>query len=423
MDPGDPPRAPMAAPPEMGARGASGATQAAAPAILAALEATGLRGTAVAIEGQEARIAVAGGRHRTLAQLAGRVARAVQPHLPAEVERIVIAWSRAGVEVARLAVLRSAMEAAARGQGSAEEIFATAELLPPGDPFEGAVRARGPFLDWGIEPRLRVVLGDPSRTLLWQAAVVANARIDLGGGFAVAGSAAQVAAQNLDGAAPSDSELPRVRSDYARYADEGRNLALPTLYAEWMGVVGRDVFARATAGYLEPMFAGVSAEVLWRPHDRPYAIGLDVNHVAQRAYHQRLGVLGYTVTTGHVSLYADLPWWNLTAVLRGGRYLAGDWGGTLELSRRFDSGIEVGAFATLTDVPFSRFGEGSFDKGIFFRIPLDLFGVQSRAAVGTTIRPTQRDGGQRLAVDNPLWEVTRDGRAEALARGAGWFTR
>ena len=59
----------------------------------------------------------------------------------------------------------------------------------------------------------------------------------------------------------------------------------------------------------------------------------------------------------------------------------------------------------------------------FIRVPLDLFGVQTRSSIGTVIRPTQRDGGQRLAVDNPLWEVTRDGREDALRRGAGWFTR
>ena len=358
-----------------------------------------------------------------VAQVAGRVLRAVQPVLPAEVERVVIAWSRDGVEVARLMVLRSAMEAAAAGHGSAEEVFATAILMAPGEAFAHAARAPGPFVDWGFEPRARVILGDPSRTMLWQVALAASARVELGAGFALAGSVAQVVAQNLDRAAPSDSVLPRVRSDYALYAAEGRDLAVPTLYAERMWSVAPDVFARATAGYLEPMFAGLSGEVLWRPHDRPYALGLNVNYVAQRDYDQRLGLQDYRVATGQVSLYADLPWWNLTTTLRGGRYLAGDWGGTVEVARRFASGSEVGAFAPLTDVSFSRFGEGSFDKGIFFRIPLDLFGVQSRSSFGAVIRPTQRDGGQRLAVENQLWDVTRDGREDSLRRGAAWFTR
>jgi hypothetical protein len=43
--------------------------------------------------------------------------------------------------------------------------------------------------------------------------------------------------------------------------------------------------------------------------------------------------------------------------------------------------------------------------------------------VGTTLRPVVRDGGQRLGVDNPLWEVTREGRAEALGRGFLGFLR
>jgi hypothetical protein len=105
------------------------------------------------------------------------------------------------------------------------------------------------------------------------------------------------------------------------------------------------------------------------------------------------------------------------AVLRGGRYLAGDWGGTIELGRRFDSGIEVGGFATFTNVPFSRFGEGSFDKGIYVRVPFDFFGLSTRSRASLNIRPVQRDGGQRLVVDNPLWEVARDGREDALRRG------
>ena len=78
------------------------------------------------------------------------------------------------------------------------------------------------------------------------------------------------------------------------------------------------------------------------------------------------------------TLYLDLPVWNLYTILRGGRYLAGDWGGTIEVGRRFDSGIEVGGFATFTNVSYSRFGEGSFDKGIYVRVPFDFFGLTTR---------------------------------------------
>ena len=115
--------------------------------------------------------------------------------------------------------------------------------------------------------------------------------------------------------------------------------------------------------------------------------------------------------------------WNLYGILRAGRYLAGDWGTTIEMGRRFDSGIEVGGFATFTNVPFARFGEGSFDKGIYVRLPLSLFGTEARGSGTAVIRPVQRDGGQRLAVDNPLWEVTRAGREDAVRRGIGDYAR
>ena len=80
-------------------------------------------------------------------------------------------------------------------------------------------------------------------------------------------------------------------------------------------------------------------------------------------------------------------------------------------------------FATFTNVPFSRFGEGSFDKGIYVRVPLSVFGADSRGSGTAVIRPVQRDGGQRLAVDNPLWEVTRAGRADAVRRAVGDYAR
>lgn len=415
MDPARPPAVPRPPPPAMAPRPAAGTEAAIAPALRAA----GFRPLGVEIEGAEARIAVEGGRYPTLAQAAGRVARAAQPHLPPDVERIAIAWHRLGAPVARLVVLREAMEAGALGAGSAEEVLASSTLLPASD--QGAGLA-APGLAWAIEPRLALQLGDPGRAVRWQAGLAAGARYGLGQGFALAGSVAQALAGNLEDGKPSDSQLPHVRSDLARYAREGKT-AIPTLYGEWIWTLAPDVFARVTGGLLEPMYQGVSGEVLWRPMDRPVALGLDLAWVAQREYRQRFAALGYTVTTGHASLYADLPVWSLYTVLRAGRYLAGDWGGTIELGRRFDSGIEVGAFATFTDVPYGKFGEGSFDKGIYLRIPLQLLGPETTARAGAVIRPVVRDGGQRLIVDNPLWDVTREGRAEALARGYMGFLR
>ena len=47
-----------------------------------------------------------------------------------------------------------------------------------------------------------------------------------------------------------------------------------------------------------------------------------------------------------------------TRKVDAGRYLAGDWGATFALDREFDNGWKVGAYFTLTDMPFDEFGEG-----------------------------------------------------------------
>ena len=393
--------------------------------VFEALEQAGFRPLAFGLEANEARIAVSGGPYRTLAQTMARVAKATDPWLPREASVLRLSWWIAGTEVARTSASRATLLRAGQGSatGSPEEALAETELSAAEGPiWPESTRAPAFSASYGVEPRLNLILGDVSRTLRWQAGVAVGGRLDFGAGFGVAGALSQVLLGNLDSALPSDSQLPHVRSDYALYAREGRT-SIPGLYAERIWNVGPDVFARATAGLLEPMFGGVSGEVLWRPRDRAWALGLDVNWVKQRDYDGLLGFRNYSVTTGHASLYADLPFWNLYGILRTGRYLAGDWGATIEIGRRFDSGIEVGGFATFTNVPFSRFGEGSFDKGIYVRVPLDLFGSDTRSVGTALIRPVQRDGGQRLSVDNALWSLTRDGRVDAFRRGVEGFGR
>ena len=68
-----------------------------------------------------------------------------------------------------------------------------------------------------------------------------------------------------------------------------------------------------------------------------------------------LGLRNYETTVGHFSIYYDAGgMFNLET--NAGRYLAGDWGATTTVSRKFGGGWEVGGYATFTDVPFSQFG-------------------------------------------------------------------
>jgi hypothetical protein len=419
MDPGRPPRV-LAPPPLPPAPRADLAPDWQA-GLIARLRADGMPPMRLAVAGAEARIVLAASRFRTLGETAGRAARLAADHAPPGIDWVAVSLAPEGTAVARIAVLRGEVEKAAIGLSSPEEIAVTARLasalpLPPPDPGE-VVAGAFPRFSWTLEPRVILALMDPDRPLQGQVLAVAGARAALGAGFTVGGELGLGLFGNLRGqAVPPDTRLPNVRTAIGQYLEATRT-PLISLTAERIWTVGRDAFARVTAGYLEMMYGGVQGEVLWRPVDRSIAIGAELAWVRQREFDQGFGFRNYRTWTGHLSLYWDLPYRDLYAVVRAGRYLARDWGATIELGRRFDSGVEIGGFATFTNAGFDSFGQGSFDKGVFLRFPFDLFGTPTPSRGTLTIRPLIRDGGQRLAVDHPLYEVTREGRREAFLRG------
>jgi hypothetical protein len=213
----------------------------------------------------------------------------------------------------------------------------------------------------------------------------------------------------------ANSVLPHVRSDIARYLKEG-DTGLDSLYLQKRGNLGRDTYYRAYAGVLEEMYSGVGTEILYSPFGSRLAFGFNLNWVKQRDYDKDFDLLDYSVVTGHVSAYWATPWYNYDIALHVGRYLAKDKGATIEVRRTFDNGWMVGAFATFTDVSAEDFGEGSFDKGIYLKVPLDqILPGNTRSSYSNTIRSIQRDGGQRLnGFGSSLWYDLRPTRYDAL---------
>ena len=214
----------------------------------------------------------------------------------------------------------------------------------------------------------------------------------------------------------SDSILPHVRSDIVKYLIEG-DTGLDSLYLEKRGSAQKGLHYRLFGGVLEEMYSGVGGEILYQPFQSRLAYGFSANWVQQRDYLKTFKHLDYQTTTAFASVYWASPFYNFDVAVHAGKYLAKDVGATLEVRRSFNNGWMVGLWATITDVPFDDFGEGSFDKGMFFKIPFDaLLGRNTRGSYSTRVRPIQRDGGQRL--DNfsgNIWWDTRNARYDAFS--------
>ncbi len=359
-------------------------------------------------------------RYRNPALAIGRGARIIANALPRSIELItIVLWDR-GLETARLSLLRKDLENALASKGSPQEIWANLRTAArTGAVARDASAADGvyPAFTWSVGPALRQGLFDPDAPYLYQIWAKTNASVRLARGLDVSGTLGVSIVDNFERSTRrSDSALPHVRSDVTRYIQEGRR-GITRLQANYMWNAAPDVFARVTGGYLEEMFGGVSGEILYRPRKRRWAVGLDLHRVRQRKFNQLFGFRDYTVTTGHLNVHYDMPFHGYLANISVGRYLARDWGATFELIRRFNSGIDIGGFFTLTDVPFEEFGEGSFDKGIFISIPLDIFFTRHTRRRGNyVIRPLTRDGGQRVASARKLYEATNDSRLDNIAR-------
>ncbi|MCH8861176.1 MAG: YjbH domain-containing protein [Proteobacteria bacterium] len=394
--------------------------------IFRELAQVGYTAYALHASGVEAEIHISKTRYLQVPRNVGWVAKIAARHLPPEIELITVVQLAEGAETSRISVLRADLERYDDGRGSPEETWANARI---NDPRAGLAIAQGayrnedafPDFSWWLRPLLLQHIGDPDSGIY-----VADVNLALGGSFSpspgwrITGEVRQFLFGNLDRVTrASDSSLPRVRSDIVQYLREGRT-AIGRLQADYVTSLRPDLYFRASAGLFESMFGGVGAELLYRPHDARWALGGDINWVKQRDFDQLVNFRDYQVLTGHMSLYYDWPFYDLRTIVSAGRYLAGDYGVTIDVSRRFKSGVRVGAFATFTDVGFEEFGEGSFDKAFYVSLPLDLLlPISTRQRSTALFRPLTRDGGQRLSIGPRLFDLVDDSSDRALNRDWG----
>ncbi|MEL6914690.1 MAG: YjbH domain-containing protein [Pseudomonadota bacterium] len=396
-------------------------TQAAARAALVPLLAEeGITLEGLSLERREATVRIENGRWDVEAQAIGRTARVLANVLPAGIESFTIVPQTFGVANTAITLNRSDLRELQTDFDGAWKSLARARIEDaPEAGRAGEVPGLYPELRYGIAPYSAFSLFDPDQPVRIAAGLELSLGLSPRPGLSFNALTRYPLVDTIEEASRrSDSVLPRVRSDAVLYALESE-FEINQLYGQYLFRPGGDLFGRVSAGYLETMFAGLSGEVLWSPNEGPLALGVELNYARQRDFDMLFGLQDYDVVTGHASAYYDFGSGYL-GQLDVGRYLAGDWGATFSLDREYNNGFRIGAYFTLTDVPFEEFGEGSFDKGIRFTVPLSwITGEPSRGAVSQLIQPVLRDGGARLSVPNRLHGVTRSYRAQSLAKGWG----
>ena len=380
---------------------------------------------AMSIKSRSATVRVRNDRYTATAEAIGRTARILTQVMPASVETFNIIPVSRGIATSQVTLKRTDMEVLEHDVNASKLSYKHAKITEAAARDSDMVFTKGlyPRFRWGIGPYLSASYFDPDSPIRAETGLQASAALDLAPGLVVSGTVRKRAGGNKHTSTRiSDSTIRHVRSEGNIYDREG-DPAITDLALSYHFRPAKTLYGRATVGYLEKMYGGISTELLWKPVNSPFALGAEVNYLKQRDFNQLFGFQSYEVATGHLSAY-----WNMGngfhSELSVGRYLGGDVGGTLKVERIFKNGWRVGGYATFTDTDFNDFGEGSFDKGLLFTVPLDNFiGTPKRKIYSAVLQPLSRDGGARLNVKGRLYETIRGDHNPELVNSWGRFWR
>lgn len=376
---------------------------------------SGYRPVAVYEEHKQITIVADQTKYRDEKESNQRAAAVLANHLPQTIEQVNITTTNKNQPIKQTQIDTAATHSQLNGVPFGEpepEIYKSAPIKSA---QSAPVWKQNPErLNLSAEPTLAQSFGGPESFYMYQVGAKGNADYYLTDNLIASGTLNLNIINNYDQfnykTPPADTNaLPRVRTWVREYITSS-DVLLTNLQLTRIDNPAQDWYSQIYAGYLEMMYAGTGSEVLYKPYGRSWAVGVDANYVKQRDWNDIMQLADYDVFTGHLTTYWELPFVKGgLAKISAGQYLAGDKGVTVDLSRQFDSGIIAGAYLTKTNVSAADYGEGSFTKGFYISIPLDLMLAKPTKQRGTiSWMPLTRDGGQILGKKYGLYGLTNN---------------
>ncbi len=283
-------------------------------------------------------------------------------------------------------------------------------------------KVKMPVSFWQLEPTIRTQIGGPDGFFLGDLRLQFKSETLLMRNLSIISGASVGVYDNFDKLKDNSSSLlPQVRTRIVPYLKNSRKISLERLQLNYFMNPYKNIYSKISAGILEEMFGGIGGEIIYKPFFADYGIGLELWRVQQRDFDMRFAFEEYMTTTGHINFYYHERRSNIILELKGGRFLAGDSGIRTDFSRVFKSGLRIGAFFALTDISKEEFGEGSFDKGFYFHLPLHVFSKKYvKRKIPWGLRPLTRDGAAKINHSHFLWGVIDQASYETL--NSDWDT-
>lgn len=351
-------------------------------------------------------------RYNLTADAVSQALTLAQIHIPSNINNISLVLNEKGYRAAIINYRRDNLNNNfIRNNLNQIEIIAPDKISNPSN----ITKILTPNTDINIDLAARFQVFDPDLPVKHQLYLKIDTSTSISQHWNIFGSFAINIDNNFDLKRAANSKIEHVRTDINQYLVKGSS-GIETLYLEKFSSINNKLYYRLYAGILEQMYSGIGFELLYKPFMSRFAVGSTINKVRKRGFERDFELLDYETTTGFVSIFYASPFYNFDLAVHLGKYLAKDKGRTIEIRRTFDNGFSIGAFVTNTDVSASDFGEGSFDKGLYFKIPFEALSLKNtKRSFSTVLRSVQRDGGQKLDdFTGRLWHDLRNVRYDNL---------
>jgi hypothetical protein len=384
-------------------------------------------------DGPELYLQLVNGRYRQFKEARRRLNYLLSALVPSNIVRVHVLFDWSGVLTQQLTYETFLLKRFRARQIGPHELQVATPMVDPYWPPPCAAtlyQARNPYWMVWVEPFMDQFFGSAKGKYKYVAGLSAAFEGWLPGEIIYDATILYSALNNTHGIRDVDklnpSQIVNVRSDNINYYQHSR-LSLQRCYLQKNWNLCSSLFARMSLGYFEVAYAGAAAELLYYPAESSWAFGIEGGLFKKRAYHglgfqthlrqlhgfhptfHRYNVLSQSLAT----LYYDCKPLCLDIALSGGKFLANDWGTSLQLERYFPSGLKVGCWISYTSKS-DRVNDDSHyaDKGILISMPLDFFMTRhSRARWNYGLAAWLRDIGARAATGHRLHPTIHNQRS------------
>lgn len=219
------------------------------------------------------------------------------------------------------------------------------------------------------------------------------------------------------------SQLINVRTDIIRYYKQ-RGITFDEAYIQRNWNMGKGWYSKCALGLFEEEYGGIATQFLYYPLKNDWAVGVEGAVLRKRTvkglgFTNKIRKLdGFRVTHRHflgsqyfLDLFYDWRKTQLAFKVQIGKFLANDWGVRYEMSRKFESGLRITIWYTITNGHDRINGHTYHDKGVAFTMPLDIFYTSTdRTMWNYGMSAWLRDVGVTAYTGKELYQMINDER-------------